>query len=340
MFQNKIRSTTFLNKIIWSLALLILVVAPACNKDKYIKPGDTLDVAYKKAMRFYTEGNYTDASDAFETLISMGRGTDYAEDAQYRLAQSYFKNEKYLLAASEYERYASLYPRSERREEVDFKRALCYYYLSPRYKLDQKHTNRSIELFQLFLSRNPDSDRAPEAASYIDEMREKLAHKIYGAADLYMRIDRYKAAAIYYGQVIDRYPETSWAEKALVDQIYAYVEYADNSVFQKQKERYNKAVASYEKYVQLFPEGEHRSQAEEYYDRAKVGLERVRKIVANGGLPPRDTTVEFLGMTFDFGWLTGEDRSQVADTTIDRNPRATQSPASSGQPTGRMGGGQ
>ncbi|MFH5833890.1 outer membrane protein assembly factor BamD [Halalkalibaculum sp. DA3122] len=253
-------------------AVAVAILFSACSKQNYIQRGDSLPEAYKKSMRLFQLGDYTEAVDAFETVFSLGRGTEYARNAQYYLAESHFNNENYLLAASEYERYASLFPRSERREEVDFKEAYCYYELSPRYRLDQTYTHRAIEKFNLFESRYPDSERLPQIAEYVDEMRAKLAHKMYNAADLYMRIDEYEAAAIYYGLTIDQYPETAWAEQALVDQINAYNTYAANSVSSKQQERYQKAVESYEKYLQLFPQGEHRSLADEYVDEARVAL--------------------------------------------------------------------
>jgi len=253
---------------------LLLLVGSACSNKNLIKPGDTLDVAYKKAKNLYDNQKYSDASDAFETVISIGRGTDIGREAQYLLAESYFKNGEYLLAASEYGRFANLYPRAENRQQADFQQALCYYKLSPSYNLDQSKTRKAIDQFKLYLSRYPDADNAQQVAGYIDDMRAKLARKTYGAADLYMRIDEYEAAAIYYGLTIDQYPETAWAERALVDQIYAYVQYADNSIRSKQAERYQKAIDSYEKYVQLFPQGDHRSQAEDYYDLAKVGLSK------------------------------------------------------------------
>lgn len=256
-----------------SIIMMTAVFFTACNKGSYIKRGDTLPVAYKKAMRLYQSGEYSDAVDAFETVFELGRGTEYAQNAQYYLAESHFNNESYLMAASEYERYISLYPRSESRQEVQFKEAYCYYKLSPRYRLDQKYTNRAIEKFNLFESRYPDSDRLPEINKYVKELRNKLARKIYNAADLYMRIDEYEAATIYYGLTIDRYPESDpWAERALVDQIHAYNVYAENSVRAKQQERYQKAVDAYEKYLQLFPDGEHRSLAEDYVDEARVAL--------------------------------------------------------------------
>ncbi|MDR8391573.1 outer membrane protein assembly factor BamD [Aliifodinibius sp. S!AR15-10] len=258
------------------IILIAAFVFTSCSKDNYIQRGDSLPEAYRKSMRLFQEGDYSEAVKAFETVFSLGRGTEYARNAQYFLAESHFNNKNYLMAASEYERYSSLYPRSDKSEEVEFKEAYCYYKLSPRYRLDQKYTRRALEKFNLFVSNHPNSERLQEIAKYEDELREKLARKIYNAADLYMRIDEYEAAAIYYGLTIDQYPETQWAERALVDQINAYNVYAENSVSNKQEERYQKAVASYEKYLQLFPNGEHRSQAEEYVDEARVALAQFR----------------------------------------------------------------
>lgn len=255
---------------------LLLVVLPliivSCTSKNQIRPGDSLEVAYEKALRLYERGRYTDATRAFETVLSIGRGTEIAEQSQYLLAESYFKNRDYLVAASEYRRFYTNYPRSEKRIDAEYNEALCYYELSPRYKLDQTDTFRAIELMQLFIGRYPGTDRAEDAAEMIDSMRDKLAQKEYSAAELYMRINSFEAAAVYYNLTIDAYPETTWAEKALAKQILAYINYADISVPARQAERYQLAIDSYQKYVQLFPNGENRSLVEEYRDIATVGL--------------------------------------------------------------------
>lgn len=264
----------------------------SCSKENYIRRGDPLPVAFEKAMRQFNNEDYADAAESFNTVIQVGRGTDFGRDAQYYLAEAYFRDRRYLLAASEYERYSSLYPKSKRRQEVDFKEASCYYELSPRYKLDQKYTHTAIEKFNLFESRYPNSDRIPEIAKYENELRSKLARKLYNAADLYMRVDEYESAAIYYGLTIARYPESEWAERALVDQIDAYNVYAENSVRSRQKERYQKAVESYEKYLQLFPKGEHRTTADQYVDRARVALAELdsTEVISSTGT---DTTNQY-----------------------------------------------
>ncbi len=270
-------------RIIFLLAITSLFLFQACNNDKLIKRGDSVDVAYEKAMAFYEEGDWGEAANAFDTVTRVGRGTEYGQEAQYYLAESYYKDKQYLLAASEYDRYVSYYPQDERRPEMEFKAAMCYYKLSPRYKLDQSQTRKAIERFQLFNNRYPDHERVPEAADKIDDLREKLAKKSYEAAQFYVRTEQYEAATIYLDKTIDQYPESKWAERALVDQIRTFIAYADASVVEKQAERYQKSIDNYEKFLQLFPESKFRSEVENYHDEAvkKLADARKNKEVAN-----------------------------------------------------------
>lgn len=263
-----------LNKLLVVFGLLFVI--SACQNDKLIKRGDTLQVAYQKAMAFYMSEDYTEAANAFDTVTRLGRGTDYGQEAQFYLAESYFKNRQYLLAASEYDRFISLYPNEERRQDAEFKAAMSYYHQSPRYKLDQSATRNAIERFQLFNNRYPDSELVTEAADKIDELRNKLARKSYEAAQFYVRTDQYLAATIYLEETIDQFPESEWAEKALVDLIETYITYADNSVPERQEERYSKAVDTYDKFLQLFPDSEYRSDVENMHDEAQNKLSDVR----------------------------------------------------------------
>jgi outer membrane protein assembly factor BamD len=259
--------------ILFTLAAFALI---SCRSQELIRPGDTLEVAFNKAKAQYDEENWSTAARAFETVVSIGRGTDLGQQAQFLLAESYFNNRRYLLAASEYDRFTTFYPRSEQRELVDFKAALSYYYLSPRYRLDQSYTRQALERLRLFNSRYPNSERMVESSEYITELRNKLAKKQYEAAQFYKRTSRFNAAIVYYNLVLDNYPESRWAEESLVDQIEAYILYADNSVPSSQLGRYESAISSYETYLQLFPSGDNRSRAEDLYDRARREIESIQ----------------------------------------------------------------
>ena len=255
--------------------LLIGMITYSCANKELIKTGEPIDSAYEKSMAFYEKGEYSDAAYGFDLVTRMGRGTTYAKEAQYLLADSYFQNRQYLLAASEFERFISYYPQDERREEVEFNRALSYYQQSPRYRLDQTPTMRAIELFQLFNTNYPNSEYVTESANKIDELRNKLARKNYESGQFYLRTLRYKAAAIYFDLTIDQYPESVWAEQSLLKIIETYVAYANQSIESKQLERFQLAVDNYEKFLQLFPQSNYRSEAEQYYLRANDQILRL-----------------------------------------------------------------
>lgn len=261
------------------LFLAALFLFTACKSNRLVQPGDPINVTFQKGIDKFEAKEYGDAAEIFETITRIGRGTNYAQDAQYYLAESYFNQSRYILSEAEYNRFTVFYPRDPKRQEVDFKKALSIYYQSPRYRLDQTATRRAIEEFQLFNSRYPNSEFVPESAEKINELREKLARKYFESAEFYLRTDQFKAATIYYDLVIDRYPESKWAEQALLKQIETYNAYADNSILSKQVERYNLAITTYEKYIQLFPESSGRGKAESLRDEAEKGANDAQKEV-------------------------------------------------------------
>ena len=261
-----------------------MLLLSACRNKELVRPGDPLEVSYDKSMALFEKGKYGDAAYGFDLITRVGRGTNYSTDAQFFLAESYYLDKQYIIASSEYERFISYYPQDERRQEVEYKRALCFYEQSPRYRLDQGATVRAIELFQLFNNKYPDSEFVLESASRIDELRNKLARKSYEAASFYLRINSYLAATIYFDQTIDQYPESNWAERSLVKLIETYITYADRSIVEKQEERYNLAVSNYEKFLQLFPQSKEREKVEKLYLEATQKISKIDNSPINGSV--------------------------------------------------------
>lgn len=257
----------------------LLILTSACRNKDLIRPGDPLNVAYDKSVALFEEEKYDDAAYGFDLVTRIGRGTNFSKDAQFYLAESYFFDRQYILAASEYERFISYYPQDEKRQQVEFKLALCFYEQSPRYRLDQTPTLRAIQLFRLFNNKYPDSELVVESAQKIDELRNKLARKSFEAGEFYLRTSRYVAASIYFDQVVDQYPESKWAEQSLLKQIETYITYADNSITEKQVERYTLAVDNYEKFIQLFPQSKNRGNAESMYSDA---IKKIANVDSDG----------------------------------------------------------
>ncbi len=275
--MTKFHMNTFGKIIAFSVLLITLM---SCGSSHTIQRGDSAEVAFEKAMSLYDAERYSRAAEAFEVVLSISRGTALAADAQFYLAQSHFNNNSFLLAASEFQRFSRTYTNDERRIEAEFMEAYSYYMMSPRYNLDQTDTYTALDRFQLFVTRHPDSDLADEAHEYMDELRDKLARKKFEAAEMYFRIGEYRSAALYYELTVEDFPESRWTERALLRKIETYVRYAENSVRERQQERFEEAVDSYQQYVQIFPRGEHRDRAEEFYNEALDGLAELATVTA------------------------------------------------------------
>ena len=155
---------------------------------------------------------------------------------------------------------------------AEYERALTYSERSPDHELDQTDTERAIGAFNLFLDRFPQHELAPQAAQRVEDLREKLARKQYETAQLYERRELYEAAAFYFETVFDKYPDTRWADDALLGAIRSYISFSEQSVVTRQPERLEKAVEHYQRLVQIFPDSPLLKDAEALYERASRRL--------------------------------------------------------------------
>ncbi|WP_022835932.1 outer membrane protein assembly factor BamD [Salisaeta longa] len=277
------------------LVLGLLVVGTACSGSNRLRYSSAKD-AYQKGYAQYQAGDYEDAIRFFRAVFQYGRGNEWADDAQYFLASSYREQSRYLMAATEYGRFLQLYPTNQRAPHAEYQRALAYYERSPNFHLGQSDSYQAISYFQLFLSRYPNHELAPKAEDKIFELRTKLAHKQYAAGALYEERELWPAAVHAYKSVFDEYPDTPWADDALLASINAYIQYSDNSIQQKQAERYQAALDQYRRLTQLFPDSPLLDEAEALYQEAQRKLQAVQaqqqeakkqSLADTSGLPQR-----------------------------------------------------
>ena len=236
---------------------------------------ETPKEAFDKGMERFEAGKYERAAQYFQGVFDFGRTHEWADDAQLFLARSYRANREYILAASEYSRFTEIYRGDPRVPNVEFERAMTFFERSPSYQLDQSNTERGIEVFNLYIQRYPTHDSVMVATQRVQQLREKLARKQYNTAQLYERRELYEAAALSFEVVFDKYPDTPWADDALLGAIRSYINYSNQSIEQRQPERLKKAVDHYQRLLQIFPDSELLKDAETLYERANTQLERL-----------------------------------------------------------------
>ncbi len=179
----------------------------------------TAQEVYLKAVDLFNEEEFLEARKLFDVIKLQYPASQYADDAQYYLAEINFKMEQFILAAFNYSRLRSIYPSSEYVKPSLYKAAISFYELSPSYERDQEYTHKAIDAFNLFQRLYPSDSLANGADKYISELRNKLAHREYSTAILYTKLYSYHSSLIYFDSVIDDYPDTEYFEPAFYGKI-------------------------------------------------------------------------------------------------------------------------
>ncbi len=222
-------------------ALLLAVLTGCSGRRKWVD--EPPEVAWAKIQDKYERKKYLDAVDHLEIFLINHAGSSMADSAQFMLAESHFYMKEYIIAASEYEKLVSQYPQSPLVETASYKIGLSYYKLSPKYSLDQSYTQRAFDALQLFLEEFPGSEYTDDAMEMIDEIRSKLAKKVYENGRLYQKTKEYKSAHIYYDQILEDFYDTQFAPEALFQKAVMEEEVADTA----------EAIQQYTKFLDKYP---------------------------------------------------------------------------------------
>lgn len=249
----------------FSTLLFSLVLLSSCaNKlSKTLKSTDS-DYKLKVAESYFAQKKYNNAQVLFEDLFPVFKGTAKFEDLYYKYAYtSYYLND-YSNAENLFKTFVETFPTSNKAEEADYMRAYCFYKQSPKPELDQTNTTKAMGQMQAFINNHPQSSRVPQATAIIDEARAKLEIKDFKSADLYYNLGFYKAAGIAFNGLIENYPDSKRGDEYKLMVIKSYYLYANNSIEERQAERYDRVVTECTDFRDRFPDSK-LMQTVEYY---------------------------------------------------------------------------
>lgn len=187
------------------------------------------EVRYGQAMVEFQKENYLDAAEDFKIVTVQYPGSSFADSAQFHIAECRYRRGEYILAASECDMLIRTMPSSPLVAKARYMKARADYELSPQFALDQKYTNEAIDDFQTFIEYFPTDSLAKDAAAKINELNNKLAKKEFENGKLYYRLEYYKAAIVYFDNVLDRYHDSQYADDALLGKARALRERHDDA---------------------------------------------------------------------------------------------------------------
>ena len=238
---------------------VFLLLLTSCGEYQRVLNRGEVNEQFKLAVKLYESGKYAKALRLFEKVTPSFKGKPQMERIQYMIANSNFNEKNYGLAGYYFDRFATNYPKSSKKEEADFLSALSYYEAAPRYSLDPEDTNKAINSFQSYIDKHPESERIEEANKYYNELRFKLETKAFEIAKTYYKTAEndsrnYKASITAFDNLLSDYLGTTYKEEALYYRLKAAHDFAVRSITKKKGERIDFAIKAYDKLKKSFPE--------------------------------------------------------------------------------------
>ncbi len=255
----------FRMKLLSILIIAFFTLFTSCKNDfsKVLKNKD-FEYKLKKADEYFYKKKYKQAEQLYIELFPVFKGTQKFEDLYYKYAYCSYYQKNYEDAENLFKGFLEVFPNSPKEEEIAYMQAYTYYLQSPKIELEQTNTSRSIGMMQTFINTHPGSSRVKTALEIIDKSRAKLEVKELKSAELYYKVQQYRAAGIAFTNLLNNYPESIRGDDYKLMAIKSFYQFAKLSIPEKQIERYEKVIAEFNDFTDRYPESKLLKNAQEY----------------------------------------------------------------------------
>ena len=218
----------------------MILLAGCSKKDVHLE--EDLSPRFEKAMGYFDKGKYSRAKDEFDYIIMADPGSKISNESQYYMAESMYQIKEYDEASIAFDRYVRFSPDYSKIEKARYRICECAINFSNSYQREQSQTHRALEQIQMFIEDFPASDLMDDAEDAMLALRLKLAQKDYEVGRMYLKLEEYDSALIYFRSVLNHYYDTSFSDDARVGIIFTHI-LNDNhegakSYFKSQKDRF------------------------------------------------------------------------------------------------------
>lgn len=183
--------------------------------EKEFKIGEAFLAGEKrKAMGLKLFPSTDSAIEIFTSIAENAPFSDYGAKAQFKVGVALKKTKRYIEAKEAFDKVILNYPESAVAEEARYEVANCSFLATGKPEYEQTQTREAIDEFSQFLGETKNEDLTKQAEEQLLALQEKDAEHLYEIAGFYEKMKKYESAGIYYKEIIDKYPKTSFADKA------------------------------------------------------------------------------------------------------------------------------
>jgi outer membrane protein assembly factor BamD len=248
------------------LPLLVAAALAACahphtTLSGEVKYGATAEEDLKAGEEELRDKNYPEAAKFFEHVRNKYPYSKLAAQAELRLADARFDNDKFVEAAEAYKTFVKMHPTHEQVDYASFRIGLSYLrhapgdfiLFPPAFEKDQAQLRTAIVHLEEFLRLYPQSKYAKEGQQALATAQGRLADHEWYVAGFYRKRGRWPAVAGRLEGVVREFPADRRTPEALLELGEAYAHL---------NERF-KAQQALQRLITKYPEAAQRKEAEQ-----------------------------------------------------------------------------
>jgi outer membrane protein assembly factor BamD len=154
------------------------------------------------------------AQEMFRKIITNAPYSRIAPLAQYGIAQALEKSGAIAATVTAYQQVVDRYPTSDAAPDAMYQIGYVYLQASRTTGYDQTAAIRAQEAFEDFLLRYSNSEKVPQAQDNLKILQGRKTENSYNIAKFYDKQKNYKAAYVYYNEVVQQQPDSPEAQRA------------------------------------------------------------------------------------------------------------------------------
>jgi outer membrane protein assembly factor BamD len=254
--------------------IIIAAVFASCSEYQKLLKSTDPELKYAKAVEYFEKKDFMRATTLFDEVSSYFKGSERSETLLNYIANSYIGQKDNYTASEYFKTYVRTYPKGKFIQDAKYMIAYCYYLDSPDARLDQSVTHNAITAFQEFIDFFPESEKVPDAIKLMDELYNKLAYKELQNSQLYYNLgnylwNNYESAVITASNALKFYPTNKYREELSFIILEAKYQQAIQSLESKKIERYRNTIDEYYTFINEYPDGKKRKQADKILSESK-----------------------------------------------------------------------
>ena len=173
-----------------------------------------LDGQKKKVLGVPLTSSMTRAQAMFEEILKRAPFSKWAPLAQFNVGQAYEKQAKYPEAIAAYQTVVTKYPADAIADDAQYQIGYVRQREAREGSFDRASAGKAREAFEDFVNRYPESEKVPQARENMKQLEGGATKGTLDIAKFYDKTKQFRAAVIYYNDVIKSQPGTPESEYA------------------------------------------------------------------------------------------------------------------------------